>query len=328
MISSSVKKRFVKDYNLPITLFRDDIFHYFLGIYDEHLNTVNKWDTLIDVHSRLGESGFFAESQKIMDSVVASISSNESYAKFSGLVQSQNVVVETMPEKRNVYHPDFVNKLLISIDMKKANFNSMRFYAPEIFNASTYEEYLSQFTNYQYFTESKQIRQVIFGNLNPKAQQAAQRNIMLKTYQILSSYFGDSVEMVMTGPDEIVITDILALNMYVNDFIKILHVELDKIGIKDCHSIKPFVLDKVGTEKSFYVKVPYDLKRELLISQGDYAEPEVRYDVEFKQVPSFFYPQVFKRYFNLATCEYDFMFYHEGHYAKFLTSVFGEHDAN
>ena len=208
-ISNSVKKRFVRDYNLPITMYRNDIFHYFIGLYEEHLNTLNKWDRLIDIHGRLGESGFFAESQKVIDNSIALISSHDSYKNFATLVSEEPIILTSTPEKRNIYHPDFVGKLLISIDMKKANFNSMRFIAPEIFGENTtYESFISQFTEFDYFAESKQIRQVIFGNLKPKAQQTAQRNIMMKTYELLLAHFGDMIEMVMTGPDEIEDLDI------------------------------------------------------------------------------------------------------------------------
>ena len=330
-ISNSVKKRFVKDYSLPITMHRDDIFDYFIGLYDEHLDTVRKWESLTAIHNALGEGGFFAESQKVIDGAVNAISSSEHYATIANKVLELNKKTQSADtaEKRNIYHPDFVGELLISIDMTQANFNSLKYVAPQLFgDCSTYKDFIGQFTDYDYFKESKQIRQVIFGNLNPKAQQNIQRYIMMESYNLLKNHFGDGLQMVMTGPDEIIVTNGGASGVYVHELVAEIQTVLGDIGIENCHKVHPFILDRVGVEKSFYVKVPYDIQREIDTANGIFYDAVKTKKVEFKQVPSFFYPQVFKQYFGLETNEYDFMFYHEGHYAKFLTSVFGVHDAN
>jgi hypothetical protein len=34
-ITNSIKQRFIKDYNLPINIFEDDVFNYFIDLYDK-----------------------------------------------------------------------------------------------------------------------------------------------------------------------------------------------------------------------------------------------------------------------------------------------------
>lgn len=328
-ISNSVKKRFVKDYNLPITLFRNDIFEYFMDLYDAHMGTGDKWNKLLEVIDVLGgEEGYFNESSRIINEVTKEISEHPEYAR----IQSMVLPVSNAPtiEKRNIYHPDFVGKLLISIDMRQANFNSLRFLSPELLrNADNYGSYLKNFTKHDYYLDSKQIRQVIFGNLNPKRQQSVQKYIMSETLILLLREFGDVLDVITTGPDEIIIVYNNSLGVYVYDIIDKIVEALDGLSIKNCHKIHPFILEKVEGDKPFYVKIPYDIEGEISMANGLNIKSSYNSsEVEFKGVPSFFYAQVFKKYFKLPANDFDFLFYHEGHYAKFMSSVFEKFDAN
>lgn len=54
-----------------------------------------------------------------------------------------------------------------------------------VLGCETYQELLSKFTQNPYIFESKHIRQVIFGHLNPKRQQTIQKFLMQKVVTAL-----------------------------------------------------------------------------------------------------------------------------------------------
>ncbi len=68
----------------------------------------------------------------------------------------------------------------ISIDIKKANWVVLKKYDPDFLNemGDSYEKFLQKFDLPEIFSHSKQFRQFIFGNINPKRQIKAQRQII------------------------------------------------------------------------------------------------------------------------------------------------------
>lgn len=63
----------------------------------------------------------------------------------------------------------FDGAFFFSLDLKKVNYHVLKFYYPNlVLNTHTYEDFIGQFTEFDYIRKSKYIRQVIFGNLNPK----------------------------------------------------------------------------------------------------------------------------------------------------------------
>lgn len=77
--------------------------------------------------------------------------------------------------------------------MKKANFTALRHYNKDIVGGKdTYEDFLGMFTDENYFKESKYIRQVIFGNVNPKRQITYEKFLMDKVLVKLLTVFEKS----------------------------------------------------------------------------------------------------------------------------------------
>ena len=60
----------------------------------------------------------------------------------------------------DIYKPTNDGKRFISIDMKKANFHSLKAFAPDIFdNADTWEDFMRKFTDDEHIIGSKYVRQ-------------------------------------------------------------------------------------------------------------------------------------------------------------------------
>ena len=105
---------------------------------------------------------------------------------------------------KDVYKQSNDGKRFISIDMKKANFSSLRHYSPSIFGyAKTWEEFINRFTNNPHIVNSKYIRQVIMGNCNPGRQVTYKKYLMDKVVAIATRYV-DKDKVVSFSNDEVI----------------------------------------------------------------------------------------------------------------------------
>ena len=296
MISLNIKKRFVSDYNLPIKLFDDEMFAYYIDLYDKMHNTKYKYQMLEQsVMTCKGEEGFLKEFNSIKDEIISDISSKESYKRLSGTKVHVLHNTKYQVSKRNIYSPEFDGKHMISIDLTKANFNSMKYYDSALVNdKETYEDFISDYTADPYMKESKQLRQVIFGNLLPTKQQSIQKAIM---NMIIDSIL-DTMPITISsmGSDEIIIHE----ENEGND------LSLSKIiptKLLDIIKIEQFKLLHIHPTKPFYAKV-------------------MENKTEFKNVPNIYYPQVYKHFANIPIEDKDLLFEYEGELATFVNPLY------
>jgi hypothetical protein len=75
----------------------------------------------------------------------------------------------------------------LSIDLRSANWISLKKYDQENQLGNSYSEFLKRFDLPEVFIHSKYLRQFIFGNVNPKKQQKIQRNIIQEVVRQFSS---------------------------------------------------------------------------------------------------------------------------------------------
>jgi len=304
-IPNGVRARFVKDYSLPIQLVQSPYFEYFLDLYSDYLHINHGLNFLKDALSVMDEQKFFAANNKLRENVVNDIKSTHLYGLMNdkAFYWMQNL---TIPN-RKLYIEENHNKKFISIDMTQANFNSFLYYQKyyaetyaknlTIFRGHTlYTEYLREFTDVLYFLDSKYVRQVIFGNLNPKRQQKIQAHIMMvDVYEKIKHLFNED-QFTTASSDEIIIE----CN---SDMVECIH----KLrGLIDTHRfhVQGFTLKQIEEGHLFFV-------REFLDRH-----------IDFKMVPLHFHAQCFKRYHGLPIEEMDKAFYFEKRVAKFTEDVF------
>lgn len=130
------------------------------------------------------------------------------------------------PTSRNFEYLD--GKKYLSIDIKKANWISLKNYDPEFLNelGNSYEDLLRKFDMPEIFNYSKQFRQFIFGNLNPKKQCRIQRNIIEnEVINILDKF---KLEVACVKNDEVIYS--LDSLEYVEEIFKI--IDKNKFNIK------------------------------------------------------------------------------------------------
>jgi hypothetical protein len=95
------------------------------------------------------------------------------------------------------------DKLYVSIDLKAANWQAFQYYFN--LNLSDWEVWLidSGLRPHSFYAESKSIRQLIFGNTNPKRLQTIQRGMMQTLIDNLSTFYKNKI--VSRTSDEIII---------------------------------------------------------------------------------------------------------------------------
>ncbi len=106
------------------------------------------------------------------------------------------------PTSRSANYVECINYL--SIDLKSANWISLKRYDPEHINelGTTYSDLLARFEMPEIFIHSKYLRQFIFGNINPKRISKVQRNLI----QDVVRKYQDFLQVDVVRADEVIFT--------------------------------------------------------------------------------------------------------------------------
>lgn len=278
-ITIGLKERFCKDNNLNIKLFKEPFFTERLNLYDKQFNTLKKWDLFLNEIAEFEtEQDYFDYYNKVKDNVMNFIKENESYQDFISCKMDKYRVEQKGIPSSSIFKETSSGKDFISIDLKKGCYSALRYFNKELVaNTNSYEEFIGKFTDKTHIINSKYIRQVIFGNCNPKRQTTIEKYMMDK---IMKELLPLDLKFVSYTDDEIVIEfdknakekfDDIKLAVYIvtekEDFevhFEVFNVEkikesevyikkfLDKSGIDiKCanHLMMPFVLRQLNDEK-------------------------------------------------------------------------------
>lgn len=312
--SISLKKRFCKDNNLPITVFDTPYFYQRLEIINNVIPCMDKFvEFSIELEDFKCEQDYFEYYNSIKDNVIDYLKNNKSFVNFN-----TRVIDTPKPHisKKNLYIEENDGKRFISLDMKKANFSALRFYDDAIFGgAATWEEFISRYTDNEHIIGSKYIRQVIMGACNPKRQIAQEKMLMfllldkiitqLKLRQAHNSQSDieamlselEEFKVYSLGEDEIII-EVIGEND-LEYYIKIINDIVSATEYKDFIRITAFTLKKIqGTDG--WMKYYYDS------------------NIEFKCLNAEIFHQIIKHWLGLKITDDDLVFYHNGRLAKFL----------
>lgn len=181
-------KRFVSDYNLPIPIISEMTFGYYLGLYEKEYGALTKWNKLIKMIEEKYDNSvgkFLDEYYNIRENIIQSTLNNPAYERFNQM--DMNVFsIKERPNisSNNIYNENNVGEIFLSIDLKKANFQTLKMIDKDIvLGEETYEDFIGRFTDLDYVKESKYSRQVIFGKLNPKRHITAEKYFITKIYK-------------------------------------------------------------------------------------------------------------------------------------------------
>ena len=301
VITERLKERFCKDFNLPIKLYTEPYFSQRLSLFDKYYGCVNKYTRFVELVARLGsEQNYFEYYNEVKDLAITYLNENETMLYFAKEEDmSKYTLKHTGLPKRDIYHCGNVGKYFVSFDMKRGNFTALHHYNPAIVgDKHSYEDFLRMFTDEPHMLESKYIRQVIFGNVNPKRQVAYEHYLMDKVLDDVLTYC-DKSQVVYFSTDEIVV----ALDeAEVSTKLEKIHETVAK-SCADGINIRSevFKLHKVEGTEGFI--------KEILDGEGEFV---------IKCVDALMMPLVLRSMYGEEPTEEDVVFLHDGMMAKLL----------
>jgi hypothetical protein len=188
-------KSFCKLFDLNVPSYVD--FDYYKNLY-ARLDRWKNMDELISLYEKAEE--------QIEDIYKYRLEKTEEIINFIKTTRAFNdlnddTMIPDLPTNKNFEYSEGVKYL--SIDIKMANWESLKKYDPSFVNelGDSYSDLLNKFDVPEVFHRSKQLRQYIFGNLNPKRQIKAQR-VMIEDLMNGLSRYNLKVECVKT--DEVI----------------------------------------------------------------------------------------------------------------------------
>ena len=188
LYNRELAKRFISDYKLPIPLINEEYFFYHLNLYQKDYGSLDKYNQLLDIINKKydGDCNKFLEDYyNVREKIITNVIENEAFQKFNTMDMSAFSFKERLNiTSNNIYNQDNIGGFFISIDLKKANFQTLKNIDKNIvFGADTYEDFIGKFTDLDYIKNSKYTRQVIWGKCNPKRHITAAKYFITQIYK-------------------------------------------------------------------------------------------------------------------------------------------------
>jgi hypothetical protein len=209
-LTDKLKKRFCDDHKLSIQVTKEPYFSERVKLLG-YENELHDFENIIATKFNNNEQDYFEYYNKFKDAVIDYIKESDAFKALNS-DDMNNYAVQTNIRQGDVFKEMYVGEHFISIDIKKANFSALVYYAKEngyVFsnNSYDYREFVSMFTELvDYFADSKYVRQVVFGNCNPKRQITYEKYIMNKVLEELRDKVGiEDDEIITFCNDEIVL---------------------------------------------------------------------------------------------------------------------------
>ena len=311
-----INQRFAKDFNLPINIFRNDIFEYYRKLYDFWPDA--EWVALNNEIKNDYEGNMEAWLQhyaEVRDVIIRTLEESQAYKDFNACDMSQYAVsssVRNYPD-RNIYNQECEGKIFLSIDLKKANFQALKFAG--VITDKSYDDFIDKFDKSFYFKKSKYTRQVIFGKLNPK------RTITVEHYMMSLIFWQEKVmkainyvggKVVAFKSDEIIWElDKQLKTRALKTIENVIKLELGFEVRAEC-----FRIHDLGIVNSNGNKVSAWVREDLNAGYGPISG--VPTEGVLKATSTTYFPQVYKLWKGYPLEDIDLYFYHEDQLATFL----------
>ena len=287
-VSDYDMKEFIKEYKLPIPIISYPYINYYLDLYEKDFQSMTNYNKFVELLKVLNERRTNLKSYKnnLLKTIVDTIKNTDTYKELQKTpIKSQSI---SLPQI-NICRQEFNQEdWFISLDIIKANYSSYQCYHPDvIFNTNSWNEFMRRFTDLEYFIESKPFRQIIFGNLNMKINEALWKNLTSELYNLLKE---TNVEIIgKISDDELIIKT--SKDTIEND-LQIVNDILSKLGSHGKYwKVTPFhskCVAMTDTLKKYYIKTNYYTKKS-----------------EIKGCDKEHYAQLYKKINNLELHEYD-----------------------
>lgn len=305
--SVALKKSFTKDAGITIKVFDNPYFLQRLETIDSLSPCIEKFERFCSELSMFEtEQDYFARRDAVKQTIIDYIKGKDAYKEFNEMTLPP---INNPYPGTNLYISENDGKEFLSIDMVKANFSIMRYFSRKMFDEKTsWEEFVGLFTDLEHLKQSKYMREVIFGNLNPRRISAYEKQFMVFLAHHITSVFakdGKTFPVYSVASDEILARIDGNMGFSLDDLQKAIDsfppMEHYRVDLR----VETFSLEKLNGIDG-WCKVSY---------------PDGEKRVEFKCVNAEIYNQVIKYYLGEPITDDDLVFYHEGRLARFLKEV-------
>lgn len=298
ILSNSLKKRFCKDMNIPMQIYDEPYFSERIELLDPYYNTKSKLEVFKQTLEKYNdENEYYKEYDNVKEKAISYL--KENLVDFQTVDFNKYKITNQSFPSNNIYKETNIDKNFISIDMEEANFSCLKHFDKNIFpDVDNYKDFIKQFTDEEYFINSKYIRQVIFGNQNPKRQVTYQRYLMDNLLTKLLSIV-NKANIVNFSNDEIVIE--------IND-------EIDASK----EMLFAVVKEHSKTENIRFTTEEFMLKKAYTGYKKVYVGHSKGCQVNFKGLNSIDIIYAIREYENKEVEENDKVFLYENKLAKFL----------
>lgn len=277
---------------IPLPILSPEYLNYYLDLFDPYYDCKKMHELLLNELKTQTLIQFKKYIQNIIDKILETIKNNDDYISFTKM----NIDIPDILQSTKIYNINNINKRLISLDVRTANFRTLKRFTKTLFS-SEWVDFLRMFTDSEFLLNSKYLREKIFGELNNKIQKLANIFIQDAINFINESEYIDELKTLYISNDEIIfeVSDTF-------DFNKFYEFIINKFG--STFHIKIFKLDQISNY-SYFAKIFEDGK------------------MEFKNIPKKFIPQCIKYYLNEEITEIDRSFCDEsGLIAVYKKSIF------
>ena len=219
-MNDEIRTKFIEDYNLPISVPYEPWFSNTIDLLEKYYNSRTKYNELVKEVGNRTPGQFISQVREIRHEMMGWMEHNETYLEFSknNEINEQYKITKSYP-KRDIYKGDNVGGRFISIDLKEANFQSLRFHDPAIVrDCETWSDFVGKWCDSNYFKNTKLNRQRLLGKLNPEKQAIIETYIMSGIHEMLLMK-QTNLELVSLKTDELIykISDNVNANPILSD---------------------------------------------------------------------------------------------------------------
>lgn len=201
-IEKTLKQRFAKDMRIPIDIFDEPYFSYRLALYESlYPHIREKYQRFCNMVADFDKpeshwANYLEYYNSVKDNLITSIQGSSGYAYFQDedlteYAERRTFKRQTLPTK-SIIKESLDKHLLLSIDLKQANFQALQKHGFEIHDtsmfagATSWEDFVRKFTIYDHIIESKYIREATMGACCPNRQIVFEKYLMFKILSLLA----------------------------------------------------------------------------------------------------------------------------------------------
>lgn len=305
-----LRKRFAKDYNLPINLFDDELWGHYMSLYSdfpvtEYNNLLKTVDEKYDGNVEM----WLDYCAKVRDNAIIGTMATDAYKAFNTCDMAKWEMPEGVPQigEHGIYNEETDGRFFVSIDLKKANFQALKYVG--VVKDETYKDFIYRHGGDDYIAGSKYLRQVIFGKMNPGRTIKVEKFIMGKIYLLVKDFFeNNGYQLYSINSDEL----IFAEKNYA-----LFGVEGGNANAK---RVEQMIKDSLGIDAR--VEYLYITRLPIVNANENKVDAFVKRNVitgkqELKKASTTFYPQIYKLWMGQEIEEIDKKFFFEDQIATF-----------